>query len=65
MAICKLCHEGYNDKRHALGFHTCLECGDRAAHQEANRRRKCVAPAYNKGAYQYVGDLRDALHAGK
>jgi len=65
MAICKLCHEDYNDKRLALGFRLCLECGDKAASREANRRRKCVAPAYNKGAYQYIGDLSDAFNAGK
>ena len=65
MAICKLCHEDYNDKRLALGFYTCLDCGDRAATEEAHRRRKCVAPAYNKGAYQYIGDLTDAFNAGK
>tara|TARA_R110002074_G_scaffold134272_1_gene278323 strand:+ start:512 stop:709 length:198 start_codon:yes stop_codon:yes gene_type:complete len=65
MAICKLCHEDYNDKRLALGFYTCLDCGDRAATKEAHRRRKCVAPAYNKGAYQYIGDLTDAFNAGK
>jgi ribosomal protein L37AE/L43A len=65
MAICKLCHEDYSDKRRALGLQVCLECGDKAAQQEANRRRKCVAPAYNKGAYQYIGDLSDAFNAGK
>jgi ribosomal protein L37AE/L43A len=65
MAICKLCHEDYSDKRLALGIYTCLECGDKAANREANRRRKCIAPAYNKGAYQYVGSLSDAFNAGK
>jgi len=65
MANCKFCNEEYSDKRLALGFHLCLECGDRAANREADRRRKCVAPAYNKGAYQYIGDLSDAFNAGK
>ena len=65
MAICKLCYEDYNDKRLALGFYTCLDCGDRAAHREANRRRKCVAPAYNKGAYQPIMHTDDARWAGR
>lgn len=29
---------------------------ERLAKEESDRRKKMVAPAYNKGAYQYIGD---------
>ena len=31
MAICISCEEEYNDKRLALGYRTCLECGENEA----------------------------------
>jgi hypothetical protein len=31
MAICITCEEEYNDKRLALGYHTCLDCGESEA----------------------------------
>jgi hypothetical protein len=65
MAICLKCQEDYSDKRRELGFSTCLSCGDIAASKEANRRKKCLAPAYSKGAYQLVYDKNDALWAGR
>lgn len=65
MAICNLCEEDFNDKRRALGYETCLECGEKDAIQEANRRRSHLAPAYDKDVYQNVDDLFDAHDAGK
>jgi hypothetical protein len=65
MATCYKCGDEYPDKRLSIGYHTCLSCGDKEASTEANRRRKCVAPAFNKGAYMYVSDTRDAFYAGK
>jgi hypothetical protein len=32
---------------------------------EIIRKSKCMAPAYNKGAYQYVGDAESAMYAGR
>ena len=32
----------------------CLECGQKHAQKEKDYKAKCTAPAYNKGAYQYV-----------
>ena len=32
---------------------------------EIIRKSKCMAPAYNKGAYQYVGDAETAMYAGR
>ena len=44
------CGEDYPDARHALGYRTCLSCGDTAARAV----RFTVMPAYNKGAYQLI-----------
>lgn len=32
---------------------------------EIIRKSKCMAPAYNKGAYQYIGDAETAMYAGR
>ena len=62
---CVKCGDEYSPKRQALGYSTCLSCGDVTATAEANRRKKCVAPAFNKGAYQYVGSVKDARWLGR
>jgi hypothetical protein len=33
---------------------TCLGCGEAAANELAEQRKKQIAPVYNKGAYQYI-----------
>jgi hypothetical protein len=65
MAICIECLEEYSDKRRKLGYKTCLECGDVDAAKEIIRKASCVAPAYNKGAYQYVTSVKMAKEVGK
>mgnify|MGYP001329088543 CR=1 FL=1 len=65
IAVCVECWEEYNPKRKALGYRTCLECGDANATIEIARKAKCTAPAYNKGAYQYVGTLQAAKGVGR
>ena len=62
---CIKCGDDYSPKRHALGYSTCLSCGSVAATIESNRRKKCVAPAFNKGAYQYVSSVEDARWLGR
>lgn len=52
--ICIECGEEFSDKRGKLGYKICLECGEEKAKREVNRKKKCLAPAYNKGAYQYI-----------
>jgi hypothetical protein len=64
-AICKVCQIEYNSARRALGYRTCLDCGSTIALREAVRRAKCTAPAYNKGAYQYVGSMSTAREIGR
>jgi hypothetical protein len=38
---------------------------ERIAQEEIERKKKCVAPAYNKGAYQPVFNTNDAKWIGK
>lgn len=35
------------------------------AREEIERKKQCVAPAYNKGAYQYIGSEEQAKWIGK
>lgn len=65
MTICIYCGEQYTMKRKQLGYNTCLNCGEKQAKKEINRKKKCVAPAYNKGAYQYVGSIEQAKYLGR
>ena len=63
--LCIDCGEEYNPKRKKYGFYTCLPCGSVRANQETKRKARCTAPAYNKGAYQYVGTKQAALGVGR
>ena len=65
MPQCFDCGEEFSPKRKELGYEHCLECGDGYAQKETLRKSKCVAPAFNKGAYQYVGSADDARWAGR
>ncbi len=38
---------------------------EQAAQAEAERRKKCIAPAFNKGPYQYVGSTEEAKLIGR
>ena len=62
---CFDCGEEFSPKRKALGYEYCLECGESHAHEVSERMKKCTAPLYNKGAYQYVGSVQDARWAGR
>ncbi len=42
------------EPRARLGYTTCTDCGERVAADLAERRKKQIAPTYNKGAYQYI-----------
>lgn len=49
---CADCGDDYPAERHALGYTTCLLCGeDRAT---AERASWCVVQEYGKGGYMYV-----------
>ena len=64
-AVCIKCHGPYNPRRLELGYRTCLDCGGKSALIEKARKAKCSAPAYNKGAYQYVGSVQAAKGVGR
>ncbi len=62
---CIECGDEFSPRRFALGYYTCLECGDTDAAKEILRKSRCTAPAYNKGAYMYVSSARMAREVGK
>ena len=65
VAICVECWDEYPVARKILGYNTCLECGEANARVEIARKAKCTAPAFNKGAYQYVGSVEVARSVGR
>ena len=62
---CIECGDTFNPKRLALGFKTCLECGDKRAAKQILYKSRCTAPAYNKGGYMYITSRSMAKDAGK
>lgn len=60
-----ICGESINPKRVELGYTTCLNCGERDALKESKRKSRSIAPAYNKGTYQYVTSKAMAKDVGK
>jgi predicted nucleic acid-binding Zn-ribbon protein len=62
---CIECGDEYNPKRKELGYDTCLECGESRAEKEILRKSRCIAPAYNKGAYMYVSSSAMARDLGR
>jgi hypothetical protein len=54
---CPICEiEEIESGRLALGYKTCLTCGEAAAQEEAAAKSRRVAIAYSKGGYQYITD---------
>jgi len=52
---CPICGiEEISEGRLALGYTTCLTCGEAAAQQETEDKSRRVAIAYDKGGYQYI-----------
>ena len=64
-AECVECGKGYNSRRRDLGYDTCLSCGDIEADKQTRHKKKCLAPAYNKGAYMYVTNSSMAKEIGR
>lgn len=50
--FCVRCGDSVPSARWALGYQTCLSCGEEHARQD--RVSWCVVQEYNKGAYQFV-----------
>ena len=53
---CKLCGEPIADRRSALGYTTCLDCGER----EARTVRHTIVPMH-KSNYTVISDRRDLM----
>ena len=62
---CVACEEHFSQKRRDLGYRVCLECGDAEAQKAIAHKKKCSAPLFNKGGYQYVGSREAARWIGK
>ena len=62
---CIECGDDFNPKRFKLGYRTCIECGEEIAQIEMVRKSRCIAPAYNKGAYMYVTSSQMAKDLGR
>ena len=65
MPFCNICTEPFPTQRRDLGYTICLECGETRAEAEKTRKSRCTAPAYSKGAYQYITSKDMAKDAGK
>lgn len=64
-AKCVDCGNFYSHKRRELGYKTCLECGEANIKPVIDNMRKQCAPAYNKGAYQYITDMQMVKDLGR
>lgn len=60
--ICSMCGEIYSNMRHALGYKTCLSCGEK----EANKVKHCVAPIHksNYMLFTRTEDLKGINNKG-
>ena len=52
MVTCRDCGESYPERRHALGYRTCLECGEEAA--RAERSGWTIAPLPKQGYTRFT-----------
>lgn len=64
-AKCIECGNFFSPRRQALGYKTCLECGQEAVQPLIERMKKQCAPAYNKGSYQYITDMQMVRDLGR
>ena len=65
MIECVRCEEEVCPRRSALGYKTCLDCGATDANRESRQKARRVAPAFNKGAYQYITSHNMAKDIGR
>jgi hypothetical protein len=67
MNICSYCRDPecrVPEARARLGYTTCIDCGEQVASKLTEQRKKQTAPAYNKGAYQYI-TINDTKSIGR
>jgi hypothetical protein len=58
MRMCSHCGEPVNPKRAALGYRTCLPCGEQDA--RAERAGWCIAPLH-KSSYMLITNRQDLI----
>ena len=49
-------------ERKEIGYRTCLSCGDKTADKQIKEKASRCMPAFNKGGYQYVQDVKTILN---
>jgi len=59
------CGNDIHPARFKAGYHTCLQCGEKAARKEKLRKARSVTLAYNKGPYMYITPGTDTSSLGK
>lgn len=55
MPYCIECDEEFSEARFALGYQTCLECGEKHAKILIEKKKTRILPSYHKGGMTYVG----------
>ena len=60
--LCVVCGGYVDHRRYALGYKTCLQCGEAAAKDESRRKASMVQIPYSKGAYQFIYNPADLFH---
>jgi predicted nucleic acid-binding Zn-ribbon protein len=58
MAACINCGHSFNKERVKIGYKTCLNCGDKNASKLIREKASRCMPAFNKGGFQYVQDVK-------
>lgn len=64
-AKCADCGNFFSPRRKALGYSTCLECGEETIRPINERLKRQSAPAYNKGPYQFITDMQMVRDLGR
>jgi len=62
---CVECESTFAPQRFALGYRTCLECGEKTIRAVNEQLKKQCAPAYNKGAYMFITDMQMVRDLGR
>jgi len=62
---CIVCEDDVEPENWNRGYRACLCCREKKAQQIAMKRRQQVAPAYNKGSYQFITSKQMCRDLGK
>lgn len=62
---CFKCGDEIEETNWKTGYRGCFACREKNAQKEAAKKAKRVAPAYNKGAYQYLTSKQMVKDVGR